>query len=126
MEGSGTSAVLPEMIEGNLDAAEFDRRARELEDMYLAQQLSQYPSDYIGALPTVDRLLETVSKFELHLTGDERPQPPMTAVVQIGEPISVDPKRPRDAEVDPVLASLEDQLQGMLDELARESTVYAD
>lgn len=117
-------AVLPEMIDGQLDADEWDLRTRELEDMYLAQQLSQYPSNYVGRLPTVDRLVETVGKFELHLTGEERPRPPTTAVVQIGEPIPVESKRPRDVDVDPVLVALEDQLQAMLDELAHESAVY--
>jgi hypothetical protein len=45
-------------------------------------------------------------------------------VIQVGEPIEVSPERDRKAAVDPLMAELDRRLQGMLDELARESPLF--
>ncbi|MCZ6794523.1 MAG: 1-acyl-sn-glycerol-3-phosphate acyltransferase [Planctomycetota bacterium] len=119
-------AVLPEMIEGDLPEDEGRRRWRHLEDMYLAQQLSLYPSNYIASKPTVDRMLETTDKFQENLTGREQPHAPTTAVVEIGEPISVDQKARRDEGGDPLLLAIEGQLGDLLAALADESQLYED
>ncbi len=117
-------AVLPEMIEGSLSDDEGQQRWRQLEDMYLAQQLSLYPSKYIATKPTVDRMLETVDKFHENLTGEDRPHPPTKAIVQVGEAIEIDPKGRRGAAGDPLLLGIEAQLDGMLAALADESRLY--
>ena len=40
------SAILPDMVRGNVDDAERSRRWRQLADVYLAQQVSAYtPTD---------------------------------------------------------------------------------
>jgi predicted ABC-type transport system involved in lysophospholipase L1 biosynthesis ATPase subunit len=41
------SAILPDMIKGDLDEAEKARRWRLLEDADLAQQLYHYPPNYV-------------------------------------------------------------------------------
>jgi 1-acyl-sn-glycerol-3-phosphate acyltransferase len=106
--------VLPAMIEGTIDAAERDRRWRQLEDMYLAQQLSCYPPDYLIADPTPERKLETVERFEEDLTDECRVYHPMTATVQVGEAIPVPPGRERGVEEDPVMAALEKSLRELI------------
>lgn len=116
-------AVLPEMIERDLQEDEWRRRSRQLEDMYLAQQLSLYPEKYIASKPTVDRILETVDKFQENLTGREVPHTPTTAIVEAGEPIVVE-ERVRKAEGDPLLLAIEKQLGDMLTELTDESRHY--
>ena len=117
-------AVLPAMIEGSLSEDEWQERSDHLADMYLAQQLSLYPPKYIASKPTVDRLLETVDKFLENLTGEERPHPPITAVVQLGEPVAVDPQTRRGQDGDSLLAAIEGQLSKMLSELAGESRLH--
>lgn len=108
------TAILPDMIQKDLSAAERDRRWQQLADMYLAQQISCYPPDYIASNPTPERLLETVERFEEDLTDNARTHHPMTATVTVGPAILVSPERERGAAEDPVMSALEQQLQGML------------
>jgi hypothetical protein len=46
------------------------------------------------------------------------------AIIQVGEAIDVSPQRDRSAEVDPLMARIEHDLQAMLDQLAEESPLY--
>ena len=56
--------IFPEMTLKTLETPERKRRWEQLEDTYLAQQVDCYPEDYVVGHPTVDRILETVEKFE--------------------------------------------------------------
>jgi 1-acyl-sn-glycerol-3-phosphate acyltransferase len=105
-------AVLPDMVQGELPEAERARRWAQLADMYLAQQLSCYPPDYLAAAPTPERLLETVERFEEDLTDNCRPYPPLRAQVTVGDAIPVNPVRERGD--DPVMVELERQLKDAL------------
>ena len=89
------SAILPDMVAGTITDAERERRWRQLADLYLAQQISCYPPDYLRSNPTPERLLETVERFEEDLTDTTRIHSPMTATVQVGAAISVSPTRDR-------------------------------
>jgi len=120
------TAIVPDMIEGDLDEPQRQQRWTQLDQLYLVQQLGLFPEDYLAATPSVDRILETVEKFEHGLGVEEPAHGPMNAIVQIGRAIEVDPRnrqRSRDAP-DPLLMTLEEQLQGMLDGLAGESRIY--
>lgn len=125
-------AILPEMIGHSLDPEEMNRRWRQLmnrrwrqlKDIDLAQQLSLYPEKYVSSNPTADRILETAERFVEHLSGDESPHPPMTAVVQVGDPIEVTNKRDRTAPEDPVLKQLACALTEMIELLSRECRPY--
>ena len=75
-------------------------------------------------LPSVDRLLETVESFEEDLTDQVGAHGPIKVVIEIGEPIEVSTERDRSAKVDPLMAKIQDELQGMLNRLARESPLY--
>ncbi|MFN5434642.1 MAG: 1-acyl-sn-glycerol-3-phosphate acyltransferase, partial [Planctomyces sp.] len=46
-------AILPDMIDGQLPAAELERRWAQLKHAELAQSLSLYPPDYVASNPTV-------------------------------------------------------------------------
>ena len=107
-------ALVPGLVSGEIDDAERQRRWRQLEDMYLAQQLSFYPPDYLRSNPTPERLLETVERFEEDLTDATRVYSPITAAVHVGDAISVSPARDRGAAEDPVMAALEKQLRELI------------
>jgi 1-acyl-sn-glycerol-3-phosphate acyltransferase len=110
------AAVLPDMIQGEISTEERDRRWRQLEDMYLAQQLSCYPPDYLGESPSPERMLETVERFEEDLTDAARIYRPMSVTVQVGEAIPVPLNRERGGGEDPVMTGLEKQLKEMIGE----------
>lgn len=115
--------IMPDMVRGRIDAAERDRRWQQLTDIYLAQQVASYPPDYLDHL-SVDRLLETIERFEEDLTDRVRTHGNLKAIIQVGPAIEVSPRRDRQAEVDPLMLDIQTGLQSMLDELARESPIY--
>jgi Acyltransferase len=107
------TAVLPDMLKDDLPEAERARRWAQFADMYLAQQLSCYPPEYLASAPTPERLLETVERFEEDLTDACRTHRPFRVHVTVGDAIVVSPERERGGE-DPVMAGIERQLRQML------------
>ncbi len=116
--------ILPDMVEGRIDAEERQRRWRQLEDIYLAQQVSCYPPDYLATHLSIDRLLETIERYEEDVMGQPRVHGKLHAVIEVGEAIEVPTVRERGRRPDPLIVQLEEQLQGMLDELSQESAMY--
>ena len=99
------AAVLPDMVQGELSETERARRWSMLADMYLAQQISCYPPDYLAAAPTPERLLETVERYEEDLTDAVRPHP-HRVVITVGDAIVVNPERQR-GTADPVMTGIQ-------------------
>ncbi len=112
--------ILPDMVAGRVAPVERTRRWQQLADIYLAAQLSCYPPDYL-ALPTVDRVLEMIEKFEEDLTDKARRHGMLKVVLQIGEAIDVSPERDKRAPIDPLMTAIQSSLQAMIDELAAAS-----
>lgn len=110
------SAILPEIVHGELPEEERARRWRQLSDLYFAQQLQCYSGDYLADVPTAERLLETVERYEEDLTDIARPHPPIHAVISVGEAIEASPNRDRSAESDPIANELRRQLEQLLEE----------
>jgi 1-acyl-sn-glycerol-3-phosphate acyltransferase len=116
--------ITPDMVGGRLAADEYQRRWRQLADIYLAQQLSCYLPEYVASYPSVDRLLETVERFDEDLTDETRAFGKHHVIIEVGEAVEIDPHRDRKAEVDPLMTLLGERLQGMLDRLSLESPLY--
>ncbi len=117
------TAILPDMVAGEISEAQRERRWRQLADMYLAQQLSWYPPDYVTSRPTAERLLETVERIEEDVTDEARVHRPLHCVIEVAEAIEVSPERDRSAATDPLLVRTREVIQGMLDRLAEASPV---
>ena len=107
-------ALVPEMAAGTLPEPELQRRWRHLADVYLAQQLSCYPPDYLAADPTPERLLETIERFEEDLTDRARVHAPLRAVVEVGPALEVSSERARGPDGDPLMAAIRASLETML------------
>jgi len=110
------SAILPDMVKGELTEEESARRWRQLADLYLAQQLHCYSGDYLNNSPTPERLLETVERYEEDLTDVARPHPPLHVVISVGEAIEATPTRDRGADGDPIANELRRGLEKLLEE----------
>jgi len=110
------SAIVPDIIQGELNEEESARRWRQLADLYFAQQLHCYSGDYLAGSPTPERLLETVERYEEDLTDTARPHPPLRAVISVGDAIEATPARDRTADSDPIAQELRRQLEQMLEE----------
>ncbi len=114
------SAILKDMVHGDLPESEHDRRWRIFEDLDLAQLLSLYPEGYLSADATRERFLETIERFEEDLTGDAGPHPPIRAIVQVCDAIEVDPERDRKATEDPLMEAIDHSLRASLADLYQE------
>jgi hypothetical protein len=108
------SAILPDLVTGEIPREEVDRRWRQLEDCYLAQSLSLYPAGYFTPTPTPERVLETVERFEEDTTDAAPPLARLRAVVDVGEGIPVTTERRRGGEGDPLMTELRERLESML------------
>lgn len=108
------SAILPDMIGGELPDAERERRWEQLAQLYFAQQLSLYPSGYLTESATQERTLETVERLEEDLTDVATIHRPMLAIAAVGEPIDM-----TDADQSPaeVMKDVRQRIGLMLDEL---------
>jgi hypothetical protein len=118
------TAILHDMIGGNISPAERDRRWLDLAAAYYAQQISHYPRDYIlreKNLP--ERVVETVERLQEDFTDAYTVHGPLHVVIQVGEAIPVGPQRIREELGDPIMAEVRRQLQSMIDELAAERTL---
>jgi 1-acyl-sn-glycerol-3-phosphate acyltransferase len=113
------AAILPDMVAERVDEAERARRWRHLADVYLAQQLSHYPPDYFTPEPTVERLLETVERFEEDLTDTARIHRPIHVAIEVGEAIEVPPGRDRGTEGDSLMGHVRQRIETMLEDLRR-------
>jgi 1-acyl-sn-glycerol-3-phosphate acyltransferase len=116
--------ILPDMVQARVAADEREQRWRDLAALYLAQQVSCYPPDYLITRPSVDRILETIERFEEDLTDKARIHGDLHAVIWIDKPMEISPERDRSQSQDPIMTGLERRLQEMLDQLALESPVY--
>jgi 1-acyl-sn-glycerol-3-phosphate acyltransferase len=111
------TAILPEMISGDITEEELSRRWEHLADVYLAQQLFFYPPEYFKPEPTAEKLLETVERFEEDLTDTATIHCPIRTVIQVGQAIEVNPARERGVETDPVMEQIRASLDRMLEDL---------
>jgi hypothetical protein len=108
------TAILPDMTKDEIDEADRKRRWKQLDDLYLVQQLCNYPPDYVKSNSTPERILETVERFEESLTDKVRVHGPIHATVTVGPAIEVPPNREGRGETDPVMEQIEQQLKSML------------
>ena len=70
-------------------------------------------------------MLETVERFEEDLTDAARPHHGLKVVVQVGDAIDVPLQRDRHSNSDPLMSTIEQQLQAMLGKLTDERvTMY--
>lgn len=90
----------------------------DMEDLFLVIQLYSYPGDYVAAHPSIERIAETLDKFEEDVLKVTYPKPRGTrhATVTFGAPIPVSAERgSRDAAA--VLTThIEQQIQSLLNQ----------
>ncbi|MCE5229140.1 1-acyl-sn-glycerol-3-phosphate acyltransferase [bacterium] len=108
------SAILPDLVSGEVAEAERERRWRQLADLYLAQQVALYPAGYFLPAPTPERIIETVERFEEDMTDEVRTLRPFRALVDVGEAIEVSPERTRGGDGDPLMNTVRERLESML------------
>ena len=104
-----------QVIEGQGHSPEIDR---DLDDLFLAIQLFSYPGNYVAENPTIERIAETLDKFEEDVLMRFSPTPRgrRKVTVRFGEPIEAPAER-RKSSPEELTVQLEEAVQTMLDDM---------
>jgi hypothetical protein len=117
-------ACLDALAAPGVSAEEADALRRDLNDLFVVVQLYSYPGDYVKECPTLERVAETLMKFEEDTFASSDMVPPKgarRARVRLGPAIDVGAAlkaaaRPRFAAA-ALTEQLERQMQALLDAL---------
>ena len=69
----------------------------------------------------MERIIETVERFEEDLTDYARPHGPMRAIVQVGEAIEISPVREKGPAGDPLMNRIRERIEAMLADLGKDA-----
>ncbi len=91
---------------------------RDLDDLFLAIQLFSYPGNYVAEKPSIERIAETLDKFEedVLIRFSPTPRGRRKVTVRFGEPIEAPAER-RKSSPEALTVQLESAVQSMLDEM---------
>ena len=108
----------PPTARPKLDDAARQQLERDMEDLFFVIQLYSYPGDYVAEKPSIERIAETLDKFEEDVLGATYPKPRGTrhATVRFGEPISLANERASRDATATLTTQLEQRVQGLLDQ----------
>ena len=92
---------------------------RDMEDLFFVIQLYSYPGDYVAEKPSIERIAETLDKFEEDVLRVRYPTPRGTrhATVRFGEPIPLSNEKASREATAALTTQLEQRVQGLLDEI---------
>lgn len=101
--------------QGAASGDEASKLDRDLDDLFLVVQLYSYPGDYLAEAPSVERIAETIDKFQEDILRRALPDihGRREVVVRFGQPLRVEAGRAARAE----LTHLTLQLQGRVQEM---------
>jgi hypothetical protein len=93
--------------------------AADMEDLFLAVQLFSYPGDYVSEQPSIERIAETLDKFEEDVLKADYPGVRGTrkAMLRFGEPIPVPKERTAEVTVESWTDLVESRVQELLDQI---------
>ena len=89
----------------------------DLDDLFLVVQLFSYPGDYVREKPSIERMAETLDKFEEDVLGvfSASIRGPRRAIVDFGDPLQVEPGKKSKTMIPDLTRSLEEAVQSQLD-----------
>ena len=116
--------IFPEISRNELSVTERRRRWEHLERTYLAQQIDGYPDHYVLEKPYVDRILETIEKFEEDFLDEARIHGQLKAVVRIGHAINVPTRRDQTLTDGTLMDRVRSEIQSMLNDMTSLSRLH--
>lgn len=101
-------------------SADIESLNDQLDDLFLVVQSFSYPGDYVAASPTIERMAETLDKFEEDVLNRDTAtiRANRTAIVSIGDPMEVASGKGQKGYVGDLTKQVEDKVQQMLDKTA--------
>ena len=105
------------------DAASKAEAKDYLDDVMVVTQLFSYPGEYVSSKPTVERIAETIDKFEEDILKSDSAgvRGRRRAIIRFGDPIEIaSDMRSKKGVVQRLTNELECGVQGLLDEINSE------
>jgi Acyltransferase len=95
------------------------RLEQQMDDLFFVIQLFSYPGDYVEEKPTLERIAETLDKFEEDVLRAVYPgiRGERHAVVRFGEPLELPKERESKSAISDCTDLLEQRVQRLLDEI---------
>jgi 1-acyl-sn-glycerol-3-phosphate acyltransferase len=115
-------------VEQDGQAAEMkEQLTADMDDLFFVIQLFSYPGDYVAQRPTIERIAETLDKFEEDVLQADYPgiRGTRRAIARFGEPIPVPKERDGKGTVEQWTDLVESRVQGLLDEINTSSPSLA-
>ena len=109
--------AIKERVDLQDDATQHREYLNDLDDLFLVVQLFSYPGDYVSEKASIERLAETLDKFEEDVLGAQTAtiRAARQATVSFGEPIAVTANRKKGAGGE-LTQLLEQSVQSLLDQ----------
>jgi hypothetical protein len=106
---------LEDLPDGDERRTQFEE---DLDDLFLVVQAFSYPGDYVAERPSIERIAETLDKFEEDVLGAKTAtiRGARTATMTFGEAIPVAAERGKKAAAALLTGTLERRVQALLDE----------
>jgi 1-acyl-sn-glycerol-3-phosphate acyltransferase len=104
------------------DDPEYKQINDDLDDLFLVVQAFSYPGNYVAEMPSIERLAETLDKFEEDVLGKYTStiRAPRKLTACLGEPIPVQGERGSRSSASELTDMLENRVQKMLDGIGQE------
>ena len=112
-------AVIAEMerySEKDLNSKEYAALEHDMHDLFFVIQLYSYPGEYVAENPTIERLAETLDKFEEDVLRADFPgiRGERHVVVRFGDPIEIPKRRDGRSALSELTSLLESKVQELL------------
>ena len=110
--------IMEKELAGDSDTKQAHQLNHDMEDLFLVVQSFSYPGDYVDDHPSIDRMAETIDKFEEDVlqktTADIKAE--RRVKVSFGEPVEVSSDRKVKSQTTTITATIEQRVQEMLDQ----------
>jgi 1-acyl-sn-glycerol-3-phosphate acyltransferase len=112
-------AVIKAIEQDGATAESVQKLSADMEDLFFVIQLFSYPGDYVAERPSLERIAETLDKFEEDVLKVDYPaiRGRRRAVLRFGEPLTVPKERDAKNSVESWTDLVENKVQGLLDEI---------
>lgn len=103
----------------NSRLADWRTYSQDMDDLFLVMQLYSYPGDYLTENPSVERLAETLDKFEEDVLDRSIPtvHGPRAVDIRFGEPIQLSAGKTTSLLAHALTKQMHGAVQGLIDEL---------
>lgn len=110
--------IMEKELANDVSQEESEQLSHDMEDLFLVVQSFSYPGDYVNDHPSIDRMAETIDKFEEDVLQKTTAtiKAERRVRVSFGEPVDVSGDRKVKSQATKITTTIEQRVQEMLDQ----------